>query len=66
MFEMTGGTYAADARVAPRLTAPIAAPIQGRAVSVAATGTDFGSGWRLRGKYATTTQSDSVSGALPA
>jgi hypothetical protein len=66
MIEMTGGTYAADARVAPRSTAPIAAPFQGRAVSVAASGNALGHGWLLRGKYATTTPSDSVSGALPA
>lgn len=65
MVETTRYTYAADARVTPRSTAPIAAPFQGRAVPVAATGSTLGSGWLLRGNHATT-QSDSVSGALPA
>jgi len=65
MIEMTGGTYAArDTRIAPHPTAPIAALTQGRGVSAAA-GNAFGPAWRLRGKRAATTQSDSLPGALP-
>jgi len=65
MIDQTGGTYAArDARVAPRSTAPIAALRQGRGVSAAA-GNAFGPAWRLGGKRAATTESDSLPGALP-
>lgn len=62
MITMTGYAFAGDANGATRLTAPIAAPHQGRAVPSAATGTSV---WRLRGKRATT-PSDSELGALPA
>ncbi len=63
MIDQTGGTYVA--RVAPRSTAPIAALRQGRGVSAAAAGNAFGSAWRLGGKRAATTESDSLPGALP-
>jgi hypothetical protein len=66
MFETVGGLYAGDMRVAALRPAPIATPHQGRAMSATASGNLFGSGWRLRGKGATTIEPDSVSGALPA
>lgn len=65
MFETTGGMYAGDLCVVTRRQAAIATPHEGCAMS-AATGNPFGSGWRLRGKRATTIEPDSVSGALPA
>lgn len=65
MIAITGFTYVSDSSFGVRLAATNATPTpdQGRATSAAA-GT-FGSGWRLRGKRATT-EFDSVSGALPA
>jgi hypothetical protein len=65
MFETFGGMYAGDMCVVTRRQAPVATPLEGRVPS-AATGDLFGSGWRLRGKHATTIEPDSVSGALPA
>jgi hypothetical protein len=66
MIDMIGGTYAPrDARIAPRLTAPTPAQLQGRGVSAAGVGNAFGPAWRLRGKGATTAESDSLPGASP-
>jgi hypothetical protein len=66
MIDITGGTYATrDARIAPRLTAPTPAPLQGLGVSAAGAGKAFGPAWRLRGKGATTAEFDSLPGASP-
>ena len=64
MIDNIGGTYATrDARVAPRLTAPTSAQLQGR--SAAGAGSAFGPAWRLREMGATTAESDSPPGAPP-
>lgn len=65
MIAIFGGTYVSDSSFDVRLAVTNATPTphQGRATSAVAGA--FGSGWRLRGKRATT-EFDSVSGALPA
>ena len=66
MIDMIGGTYATrDARIAPRLTVPTPAQLQGRGVSAAGAGNAFGPAWRLRGTGATTAEFDSLPGASP-
>ncbi len=66
MIAIYGVTAMSDSSfgVLRAVTSAVPTPHQGRATSAAA-GT-LGSGWRLRGKRATTTPSDSVSGARPA
>jgi len=63
MIDLTSGTFAYDDVVAVRLTAPIFR-LQGSGVCTA-TGNAGGPAWRVRGKRATTAESDSAPGVRP-